>query len=215
MLDVGDGGAEALTALSQTRVRHPLIPVVVLADTDTGGLPERILDAGARGYLVRCALSQGFLVWSLLHAIRNQRIFIELNIARERARQLATYDQLTGLANRALFADRLDQAVSAARRNRDHLAVLFIDLDRFKLINDTLGHAAGDALLRSTAQRIGSCLRKSDTGARLGGDEFAVLVTHLKGPHDAENVATKLLETIRKPIRLRTGDRVVSASIGI
>ncbi len=215
VLDVGEGHTEALTGLSQTRVRHPLVPVVVLADTDHAGLANRALEAGARGYLVRCALSQGFVVWSLLHAIRNQRIFVELNIARERARQLATYDQLTGLANRSLFADRLDQAVSSARRNRHTLAVLFIDLDHFKLVNDTLGHVAGDALLRSTAQRIGSCLRKSDTGARLGGDEFAVLVTHLSSPSDAEQIAEKLLDLIRKPVRLRTGDRVVSASIGI
>ncbi len=215
VLDIGDGRSEALTGLSQARVRHPLIPVVVLTDTDHAGLAERVLEAGARGYLVRCALSQGFVVWSLLHAIRNQRMFVELNIARERARQLATYDQLTGLANRSLFADRLDQAISSARRNRHNLAVLFIDLDHFKLVNDTLGHVAGDALLRSTAQRIGSCLRKSDTGARLGGDEFAVLVTHLSTVSDAEQIASKLLDLIRKPVRLRSGERVVSASIGI
>ena len=215
LLDVADGQGDALAGLSQTRVRHPLIPVVALAEVDCDGLAGRILDAGARGYLVRCALSQGFVVWSLVHAIRNQRMFVELNIARERARQLATYDQLTGLANRSLFSDRLDQAVASARRNNQKLAVLFIDLDRFKLVNDTLGHVAGDALLRSTAQRIGSCLRKSDTGARLGGDEFAVLLTHLSSIEDAEQIATKLLDLIRKPVRLRTGDRVVSASIGI
>ena len=215
VFDVKSGGDQAFSALNQTRVRHPLIPAVVLGDGDSEDLALRAVEAGARGYLVRCSLSRGALVWSLLHAIRNQRMFVELNIARERARQLATYDQLTGLANRALFADRLEQAVTAARRNQQKLAVLYVDLDRFKLINDTLGHVAGDALLRSTAQRIGTCLRKSDTGARLGGDEFAILLTYLSGDEDALRVAEKLREMIREPVQLRGEQQVVSASIGV
>jgi len=215
IFDVKDGVGESFAPLNQSRVRHPLVPVIVLGDGDSEQLALRAVEAGARGYLVRSALSQGSLVWSLFHAIRNQRMFVELNIARERARQLATYDQLTGLANRSLFADRLEQAVTAARRNQQKLAVLYVDLDRFKLVNDTLGHVAGDALLRSTAQRIGTCLRKSDTGARLGGDEFAILLTYLSGDEDALRVAEKLRIMIREPVRLRGEEHFVSASIGI
>src|SRR5690606_4739260 len=171
LMDLGAGRARDLAAVSQARVRAPLLPIVVLAESDDENLAMRAVDVGARGYLVKSQIGPGALLWTLHHAVRNQRMFLELNIARERARQLASYDPLTGFANRTLFQGRLEQAVAAARRNRQKLAVLFLDLDEFKRINDSLGHLAGDALLRLAAQRIGSCLRKSDTGARLGGDE--------------------------------------------
>jgi diguanylate cyclase (GGDEF)-like protein len=215
LLDVGDGTERDFAAVSQARVRSPLVPVVLLSDSDDDELAHRAVDAGARGYLLKPALSTGLLVWSLQHAIRNQRIFLELNIARERARQLAAYDPLTGLANRSLFGDRLEQAVSSARRSRQKLAVLFLDLDRFKLINDSLGHVAGDALLRSVAQRLRACLRKSDTGARLGGDEFAILLTNLSKDQDAAHVAEKLLGLLRRPVRIGDEEHMITASIGI
>ena len=215
LMDVGAGSPRELVAVSQARVRAPLVPVVVMVDDDDEMLAAKAVEVGARGYLIKCALSPGALVWSLQHAIRNQRMFLELNIARERARQLATYDQLTGFANRSLFQDRLDQAVASARRNRQKLAVLFLDLDEFKLINDSLGHLAGDALLRLSAQRVATCLRKSDTGARLGGDEFAILLTNLTDEADAGRVADKVLALLRQPVSLKGREHLITASIGI
>lgn len=215
LIDVGDGGSRELAAASQARVRAPLVPVVLVVDTDDETLALRAVEVGARGYLLKSAISPGSLTWSIHHAIRNQRMFVELSIARERARQLASYDQLTGLANRTLFHDRLEQAVASARRNRDRLAVLFFDIDDFKQINDSLGHLAGDALLRLVGQRIGSCLRKSDTGARLGGDEFAILLTHLEDESDAARIAQKVLALIREPLSSDEGGPAISASIGI
>jgi diguanylate cyclase (GGDEF)-like protein len=215
VMDVGLGTPRELVAVSQARVRAPLVPVVVLADSDDVELAAKAADVGARGYLIKCALSPGVLAWSLHHAIKNQRMFVELNIARERARQLATYDQLTGFANRSLFQDRIDQAVASARRNRQKLGVLFLDLDRFKSVNDTLGHVAGDALLRLAAQRISTCLRKSDTGSRLGGDEFAILLTNLTDDADAVRVAEKILAALHEPLPLKERDHQITASIGI
>jgi diguanylate cyclase (GGDEF)-like protein len=215
LMDIGAGSPRELVAVSQARVRAPLVPVVVMVDDDDEALALKAVEVGARGHLIKCALSPGALVWSLQHAIRNQRMFLELNIARERARQLATYDQLTGFANRSLFQDRLDQAVASARRNRQKLAVLFLDLDEFKLINDSLGHLSGDAMLRLAAQRIATCLRKSDTGARLGGDEFAILLTNLADETDAGRVAEKLLSMMRQPIALKDREHLITASIGI
>lgn len=215
LMDAGQGTPRDLVAVSQARVRAPLVPVVVLVDGDDESLAAKAVEVGARGYLIKCALSPGAIVWSIQHAIRNQRMFVELGIARERARQLATYDQLTGFANRSLFQDRLDQAVAAARRNRQKLAVLFVDLDRFKTVNDTFGHLAGDALLRLAAQRIATCLRKSDTGARLGGDEFSILLTNLADEVDATRVAEKVLTTLREPVPIKGREQVITASIGI
>jgi diguanylate cyclase (GGDEF)-like protein len=215
LMDAGQGTPRDLVAVSQARVRAPLVPVVVLVDGDDESLAAKAVEVGARGYLIKCALSPGAIVWSIQHAIRNQRMFVELGIARERARQLATYDQLTGFANRSLFQDRLDQAVASARRNRQKLAVLFLDLDRFKAVNDTFGHLAGDALLRLAAQRIATCLRKSDTGARLGGDEFSILLTNLNDEIDATRVAEKLLTTLREPVPIKGREHLLTASIGI
>ena len=215
LIDVGEGGSRELAAASQARVRAPLVPVILVVDTDDETSALRAVEVGARGYLLKSAISPGSLTWSIYHAIHNQRMFVELSIARERARQLASYDQLTGLANRTLFQDRLEQAVASARRNRDLLAVLFFDIDDFKQINDSLGHLAGDALLRLVGQRIGSCLRKSDTGARLGGDEFAILLTHLEDEGEAARIAEKVLALIREPLSSDAGSPSISASIGI
>ncbi|GAB4455429.1 MAG: hypothetical protein OHK0029_11540 [Armatimonadaceae bacterium] len=134
----------------------------------------------------------------------------------------ARHDTLTGLPNRALFLERLTAALDsltesgkARNRNTESLAVLFIDLNRFKQINDTLGHAAGDILLREVAGRFADCLQAGDTLARMGGDEFTVLLPEIPNAEYAEKVAQMLLHTLRRPITLNTQEYQVGASIGI
>lgn len=129
--------------------------------------------------------------------------------------QQANFDALTGLPNRNLFSDRLSQALSRAGRMQQQGALLFIDLDRFKLVNDTLGHSAGDLLLQETSLRIKDCLRKSDTAARLGGDEFAIIIPEIQDPSDVEGVAHKILESLARPFMLDKHEAFVSGSIGI
>lgn len=139
----------------------------------------------------------------------------ELKQAQNQIRQLAYFDNLTGLPNRILFCDRLNQALSKAERNRKMVAVLFLDLDRFKVINDTLGHAAGDQLLQIIAQRIKNSLRAMDTVARFAGDEFVIILPDLENPDDASLIAKKLLKLL--PVKVRVGDHDIfpSCSIGI
>ncbi len=132
-----------------------------------------------------------------------------------RMEQMAFYDTLTKLPNRRLFVDRLRQSVDAARRKGTRVAVMFLDLDRFKRINDSLGHEAGDELLRHVSQRISGCVRSQDTVARLGGDEFTVLLTELTDATTASIVATKISEVLRKPIHLGNSEVLVTSSIGI
>jgi diguanylate cyclase len=127
----------------------------------------------------------------------------------------AYHDLLTGLPNRALFMDRLGNAISAARRSQDKLAVMFLDLDRFKIVNDNLGHDIGDELLKRVADRLGSCLRESDTLARLGGDEFIVLLPQLQTSEGAQKVADKIVTAVKQPFEVDSHELYVTASVGI
>ena len=127
----------------------------------------------------------------------------------------ANFDLLTGLPNRRMFHDRLEQEIKKAHRGKSKVALLFIDLDRFKEINDTLGHHLGDQLLIEAASRIVSCVRESDTVARLGGDEFTVVLSELPDSAHAEKIAQAILEKLVAPFQLYTDNAYISASIGI
>jgi diguanylate cyclase (GGDEF)-like protein len=127
----------------------------------------------------------------------------------------AYHDMLTGLPNRLLFKDHLILGMAQAKRNRRKLAVMFLDLDRFKIINDTLGHVVGDQLLQSVAMRLAKCVREGDTLARQGGDEFTLLLPQIDDPKDAANAAAKLLDALNRPFRVGGQDHYFSASIGI
>ena len=143
------------------------------------------------------------------------RDITERTYAEEQIKHLAYHDALTGLPNRLLFKDRLTVAISHAQRERKRLAVLFLDLDRFKVINDSLGHNIGDQLLQAVASRVQSCVRESDTVARLGGDEFTVLVPHLPQGEDAALVAQKIIDAVRYPFQIEGREFFMTTSIGI
>jgi diguanylate cyclase (GGDEF)-like protein/PAS domain S-box-containing protein len=153
---------------------------------------------------------------SFLQSVANiLAVAIERKNAQERLERLAQFDSLTGLPNRQLFHDRLLKTMAHARRGGSPMAVLFIDLDRFKLVNDTQGHSAGDRLLQDAAVRLMQCVRAGDTVGRFGGDEFGAIVTDLAKPGDAGVVAQKVLDTLAQPFKLDAHDTYVSASIGI
>jgi len=133
----------------------------------------------------------------------------------EEARFLAYHDTLTGLPNRRLLDDRLGQAMFLAQRRDTRVAVMLIDLDRFKQVNDALGHRAGDAVLREAAQRLAGCVRKADTLARHGGDEFVVMIPDLQLESDCQVVAEKILRSLEAPFRVEGRDFTIGASIGV
>jgi diguanylate cyclase (GGDEF)-like protein/PAS domain S-box-containing protein len=129
--------------------------------------------------------------------------------------QLAYHDQLTGLANRTLLQDRFKHAISTAKRNRSRMALLFIDLDNFKSVNDTLGHDAGDEVIKVQAKRLFSCIRESDTVARFGGDEFIIFIDKIKNTSDISRLAKKILTVLAKPIKETISSVTLTSSIGI
>ncbi len=132
----------------------------------------------------------------------------------EEVRELAHHDALTGLPNRRLLDDRIAQAFASARRSGEHVAFMLLDLDRFKPINDTYGHEAGDGVLKAVATRLKTCVRGSDTVARVGGDEFVVMLP-MRGGQDAVRVAETILATLGEPIAFGGNQFQVGVSIGI
>lgn len=198
---------------------YPLAIIVGLSEEEQLSAVNR----QAHTYLWRAAGASLLLVLlvSLLSRMSWQLVQSRLRAAEakiayaERVEYLAYHDGLTSLPNRSLFSKMLSQSISEASRYHRQLAVLFLDLDRFKHINDTLGHDAGDQLLQEVAQRITACLRASDTVARLGGDEFVILLPELSEDKYVAITAQKVLSTIARPFNLQDHEFRVTASIGI
>ena len=134
---------------------------------------------------------------------------------KEELRDLAYHDDLTGLPNRSLLYDRLGLAITQSHRQSSHLALLFLDLDDFKAVNDSFGHGSGDRLLVELAARVRSSVRAGDTVARFGGDEFIVLLDSVTGPEDAARVAAKVLDAVRAPFRIEGHEVAIAASVGV
>jgi diguanylate cyclase (GGDEF)-like protein/PAS domain S-box-containing protein len=200
-------------------------------DREAGvGEMERFVAAGTVGYQIekRYVHRKGHEVWISasvccvrdeqerpLYLIGQVEDVTERRALRERLAYAAIHDQLTGLPNRELFMDRLEMALRRIGRTGHQVAVIFLDLDRFKLINDSLGHDVGDQVLEAVADRLGTVMRASDTLARFGGDEFTVLCDDVAGEDDAIELAQRLVLAMGQPVVLATGEVFVSLSVGI
>lgn len=207
----GTNGFEVMERLKEIEEGSYLPVLVITAQRDQ---KLRALKAGARDFV-----SKPFDLAEVLLRVHNM---LEVRLLHEQARNhnkvlesLALNDPLTGLANRRLLAERMSMALGHARRNRTAMAVVYLDLDGFKQINDTLGHSAGDALLKAVAERLAATVREEDTVARLGGDEFLIALWHVHGPDDAAEVASKVIEALTQPYVIEGHDVDITASAGI
>jgi diguanylate cyclase (GGDEF)-like protein/PAS domain S-box-containing protein len=148
-----------------------------------------------------------FVSTQVVTAIERQQLYARLH-------RMAQYDELTGLPNRACFRDRLETALARVRRNGGRIALLYVDLDRFKQVNDTYGHGGGDQLLRAVADRLTHCVRDTDTVARLGGDEYVVLLENIAEPEDARHVVDKIRSAFGQPVLIAGHNLRIGLSIG-
>jgi diguanylate cyclase (GGDEF)-like protein len=213
LLDLNLPDSTGLQTLEDLNGMFPHVPIIVLTGLNDVELTTQSVQHGAQDYLTKEECTGQLLTRVIYYAIERKRIEAQL-------KHLATHDTLTGLPNRAVFYDRLGQTTSrTSRRNTGGLnwkaAVMVMDLDNFKQINDTLGHESGDKVLRELAPRLRASLRQSDTVARLGGDEFAFILEGIQDQTDCIHVVQKILKSLNQPIILEGCAPPLGASIGI
>ena len=208
LLDLHLPDASGLECIDAIQAIDNEIPIVVLSGQDDEEFAVSILNKGAQDYLVKWEGQGRTILRSVRYAIERKRSELRLNY-------MAQFDALTGIPNRQYFNDQLTRATARARRDGRKVTLLFLDLDEFKVVNDTLGHDAGDRLLKEVASRIQRSVRTGDVVARLGGDEFAVLLEGLTGPLEVETMASSLLALISQPYHIADRQLDITTSIGI
>jgi diguanylate cyclase (GGDEF)-like protein len=208
LLDLTLPDSSGLESLNRVQRIAPHVPVVVLSGLTDESVALEAVRNGAQDYLLKGGCDGTALSRAVRYSAERKRAELEV-------RHSAQHDSLTGLPNRTLLLDRLGHALALARREHRLLALLFIDLDHFKTINDTKGHPAGDDLLRSVASRLAASVRESDTVARMGGDEFTIVLPHIDQIDDIDRFAAKLLARFRRPFQIKGQAEYTSASVGI
>ena len=205
-LNLPDGrGADCVAKIQEA---NSLVPIVVLSGQGDEDYAVEILNKGVQDYLVKWEGDGRAILRAIRYAIERKRAEVRVNF-------LARHDALTGIPNRQYLRDQLGQATSRALRGHRTMALLLLDLDRFKTVNETLGHEAGDMLLRAVVQRLTGSVREGDLISRLGGDEFAVLLEDIEGPLEAENVASNIVAAFQEPFDVGGRQVTVTASVGI
>jgi diguanylate cyclase (GGDEF)-like protein len=208
LLDAVMPGIDGFTTCQQIKDSgHADIPVMMITGLDDDASVERAYEVGAIDFITKP------IKWAVLkHRVRS----VVAKVVAERKVELLAYrDSLTDLPNRLLFADRLEQSVIRAERSRTSMALMLVDIDDFKLVNDSFGHDAGDKLIKAVGKLISRSLRRADTIARLGGDEFAVIIENIDSPEDAISIADNLTTILEHNVRLDDQETYTSASIGI
>lgn len=208
LLDFFWGDVSVRDLLNAARVQANKTPIVVMTDEMEFEVDRDVIRAGAADYLIKGQIDHQLLERALRYAIERKQTEQYLT-------HLAHYDQLTDIPNRILFRDRLEHAIHLANREKSAFALMFIDLNGFKQVNDNFGHDAGDAIIRICADRLNSCMRRSDSVARIGGDEFTLLLSHIDNHTDVAHIAEKIIALISEPAEINGYELVVGCSIGI
>ena len=207
-------GMEVLQLLNKHPHHHAAVIILTGASADED-LEREFIEAGAQDVLFKSEIALKHLTRAITHARSRHLLERQLQDSHERLRALAENDSLTGLANRYYFDESLRAAIPRAKRQNDQLALLFLDLDNFKIINDSLGHIIGDQVLKEVAQRLLSVVRAGDIVCRLGGDEFAVLAHNFDSQEAISQLAQRILDDLRQPIMVGKIENIISTSIGI
>ena len=215
LLDLGLPDTQGLEGIERAHAVAPGVPLVVLTGLDDEAIAMQALQLGAQDYLIKGQIETRGLLRSLRYAIERKTMESAVLAMAQRMAHSAEHDFLTGLPNRMLLNDRIGRAIASAARHVKKVAVLFLDLDGFKHINDSLGHRIGDKLLQSVAGRLVDCMRGSDSVSRQGGDEFVVLLLDIEQAEDAAVTARRMLQAVAEVHSIDQHDLHVTASIGL
>ncbi|WP_018986822.1 putative bifunctional diguanylate cyclase/phosphodiesterase [Methylophilus methylotrophus] len=217
LLDYRLPDMECLDVLNQlTQHAEKQAAVVILTGMEDNEIIERnCIFAGAQDFLLKKELSERHLTKALLHAQARHALNSKLIDTHKRLKYLAENDPMTGLSNRYFFEEHLQSAILRAQRLNSQLGLIYLDIDNFKLINDSLGHDSGDQLLQQIAQRLLQVVRDGDVVCRLGGDEFAIVVQDVDTQTSVGALAQRVLESVREPITLNNNEHFITCSIGI
>lgn len=208
LMDLSVSHVYGLETVHRLEATAPKVAIIVLSEHDDEAFALQAVQVGAQDYLVKGQSDGALMARAIRYAIERKREKVRLS-------KLAWYDTLTGLANRMLFREILGKALARAQRNGLQVGLLFLDLDNFKGINDTLGHHVGDLLLKTVAERLSQRVREGDTIARLGGDEFTVILEGISRPEDVDMVARSINKAMSSPFSLEGREFHVTTSIGI
>ncbi|MFC1589523.1 EAL domain-containing protein [Pseudomonadota bacterium] len=208
LLDAVMPGLDGFATCQQIKDRgHADVPVIMITGLDDDASVERAYDVGAVDYITKP------IKWAVLkHRVR---AIVKTVMAERKIQRLEYRDTLTQLPNRLLFVDRLEQAIVRADRHRESIALMIVDIDDFKLVNDSFGHDAGDQLIKAVGDLLSKSLRRADTVARIGGDEFAIIIENVNGDDDAISIADNLTTILEHNVRLDNQETFTSASVGI
>ena len=215
LLDLGLPDVQGLDAVRHARALAPRLPLVVMTGLDDEAIAGQALHEGAQDYIIKGQVDMRGRSRALRYAVERKAMEDKARDLSQQIEHAALHDHLTGLPNRTLLNDRIDQAIAKASRHKSKLAILFLDLDRFKHINDSLGHPTGDKLLRSVAERLLNCVRDTDTVCRLGGDEFVVLLSDVVTADDAATSTARILAAMAQVHAINGHDLYITASVGI
>ncbi|NVJ59519.1 MAG: EAL domain-containing protein [Gammaproteobacteria bacterium] len=208
LMDYYLGESDGLELIREARRIGKTTPIIVITGAESEEVDEQVMNAGAADYLPKEELSASLLDRTIKHALERTRYIKKLEY-------LANRDPLTNLANRAMFEEHLERTLAISKRRNQKFAVLLLDLDRFKEINDTLGHNIGDMLLSIVANRLTELMRKEDIIARIGGDEFTILLSQVENSESVVAICNKILTHLTKPTPINESSLFVSTSIGV
>ncbi|WP_447968201.1 putative bifunctional diguanylate cyclase/phosphodiesterase [Nitrospira sp. M1] len=208
LLDLNLPDSIALDTLRELRQTHACAAILIMSGMQDEALAVQAVQSGAQDYLIKGQINSQALSRAIRYAVERHRV-------QEQVTYQAHYDHLTGLANRGLFYERLHYALARCNRNDAAIALLFLDLDHFKAINDTFGHEYGDIVLKTVASRLRKCIREVDTGVRMGGDEFAVLIDEVVSVDNVGTIAQRLLDLIAQPMVVLERELHITGSVGV
>lgn len=215
LLDLMLPDGEGLETLKMVYEQNSEVPIVVLSGQADEAMALEALQLGAQDYLVKEHANGHLIIRAVRYAIERRKMLHHLETVHEQEHHMAYHDQLTTLPNRHLFFSRLQHAIAQARRHGHFVAVVFLDLDGFKRVNDTMGHRVGDQLLQEIARRLKTNLRESDTIARMGGDEFTIILDEIMQVKYVTLIARKIIQLFQESIEINGHKITISTSIGI